>query len=162
MAILWGAAFLSRHDLWAEPEPEKNEAAFAVLIRTAEPEIELEVETLKEDEFDRQVELLARCVEAEAGNQSRLGKQLVCDVILNRVQSESFPDGIEGVIMQEGQFAVVENGAINKAVPTAETWEAVLAELNGRIDEGVLYFRTGGYPQYGEPYERIGDHYFSK
>ena len=148
---------------WAEPlpEPVQHEAAFEVQIMKAEPEIELEVETMTEG-FDKQIDLLARCVEAEAGNQSLLGKRLVCDVILNRVSSEAFPDGIEAVINQPGQFGVVSNGAIDKAVPSEETIQAVMTELNERIDDGVLYFQTGGYSKFGTPFDKVGDHYFSK
>ena len=148
---------------WAEPlpEPVQHEAAFQIEIKRAEPEITLEVETMTEG-FDKQIDLLARCVEAEAGNQSVLGKRLVCDVILNRVASEAFPDGLEAVINQEGQFGVVSNGAIDKAVPSEETIAAVLTELNERIDSEVLYFQTGSYSKFGEPYEKVGDHFFSK
>ena len=149
--------FMVSNDLWAEPSPPKQKA-FSVEICKAEPVVELEVETM----FDEQIETLAKCVEAEAGNQSKLGKQMVADVILNRVASPSFPDSIKGVIEQKGQFSVVSNGMIDKAVPSEETWEAVISELNERIDESVLYFQTGSFPKYGEPYEQVGDHYFSK
>lgn len=147
---------------WAEPLPQPvQHEAFQVEIKKAEPKIELEVETMTEG-FDKQIDLLCRCVEAEAGNQSVLGKRLVCDVILNRIASEAFPDGLEAVINQEGQFGVVSNGAIDKAVPSEETIAAVLTELNERIDTEVLYFQTGSYSKFGEPYEKVGDHFFSK
>lgn len=157
--LLWA----SLGSYWAEPlpEPVQHEAAFQIEIKRAEPEITLEVETMTEG-FDKQIDLLCRCVEAEAGNQSILGKRLVCDVILNRVTSESFPDGIEAVINQEGQFGVVSNGAIDKAVPSEETITAVLTELNERIDTEVLYFQTGGYSKFGTPFDKVGDHFFSK
>ncbi len=148
---------------WAEPlpQPVQHEAAFEVQIMKAKPEIELEVEKL-EEKFDKQIDLLCRCVEAESGNQSLLGKRLVCDVILNRVASEAFPDGIEDVINQPGQFGVVANGSINTVVPSEETIAAVMTELNERIDTEVLYFQTGGYSKFGTPFDKVGDHYFSK
>ena len=46
------------------------------------------LDTLNPAELD----LFARCVESEAGNQGLYGKQLVADVILNRVNSPNFPD----------------------------------------------------------------------
>ena len=158
--ILTMATMIARLDLWAEPLPEPEKPAFYVQIREhkAENDIEMEVETI----FDEQIELLARCVESEAGNQSQLGKRLVADVILNRVESEDFPDGIEGVINQKGQFSVVSNGSIDKAVPSAETWEAVAMEMNRRIDENILYFKAGSYPAYGEPVCQVDKHFFSK
>ena len=60
------------------------------------PKVE-EVEPAAYDSID----LLAKCVEAEAGNQGLYGKQLVVDVILNRVDSDSFPNTIEEVIKQD-------------------------------------------------------------
>ena len=154
---------ICKHDLWAEPKPDRINPAFYVFIseKAAEPEITLEVETMTEG-FDKQIDLLARCVEAEAGNQSLLGKRLVVDVILNRVASESFPDGIEDVINQPGQFGVVSNGSINTAVPSEETIQAVTRELNERIDTEVLYFQTSNYSKFGTPFDKVGDHYFSK
>ena len=62
-----------------------------------------------------EMELLAQLVEAEAGNQPFEGKCLVVDVILNRVESPDFPDTIEEVIFQKGQFSVTTNGAFEKA-----------------------------------------------
>ena len=156
--VLWFAL----GNYWAEPLPEPvQHEAFQIEIKKAEPEITLEVEKL-EEKYDKQIDLLCRCVEAEAGNQSVLGKRLVCDVILNRVSSEAFPDGIEAVINQEGQFGVVSNGSIDTAVPSEETIAAVMKELNERIDDGVLYFQTGSYSKFGTPFDKVGDHYFSK
>ncbi len=154
---------MCRYDLWAEPRPEEINPAFYVFIseKAAEPEITLEVETMTEG-FDKQIDLLCRCVEAEAGNQSILGKRLVCDVILNRVNSEAFPDGIEDVINQPGQFGVVANGSINTVVPSEETIAAVLTELNERIDSEIIYFQTKGYSEYGTPVTQVEAHFFSK
>lgn len=158
-------AYLTINGLWAEPSPEPVRAspAFTVEIghKAEANEIELEVESMTEG-FDKQIDLLARCVEAEAGNQSLLGKRLVVDVILNRVASPDFPDGIEAVINQPGQFGVVSNGAIDKAVPSEETIQAVTRELNERIDTEVLYFQTSNYSKFGTPFDKVGDHYFSK
>ena len=62
-------------------------------------------EELVEDEDDEEELLfLANCVEAEAGNQDDLGKRLVCDVILNRVDDPDFPDTIREVITQKYHF----------------------------------------------------------
>ena len=145
--------------LWAEPDKPEPETAFYVQIREHRAELteELEVETL-----EKQMELFCRCVEAEAGNQSQLGKRLVADVILNRVASPEFPDGIEAVILQENQFAVVANGSIDRVTVTEETREAVTMEMNQRIDSEILYFKAGNYPKFGEPVYQVDQHYFSK
>lgn len=41
----------------------------------------------------------------EAGNQPIEGKRAVMEVILNRVNSEYWPDNVEAVLSQNGQFA---------------------------------------------------------
>lgn len=110
---------------------------------------------------EEDIKLLASCVEAEAGNQPLLGKRLVADVILNRVESEVFPDTIPGVIRQPGQFSVVRNGALQKAVPSDHTMQAVQMELNERICPEIYFFNCGNYLSYGEPWQQVGDHYFS-
>lgn len=107
------------------------------------------------------LDLIAACVEAEAGNQDLTGKRLVADVILNRVDAEGFPDTVEGVISQPRHFASYWNGAMDKAEPTEETYEAVRMEMEERSYPGLLYFDSGDYLPYGTPWKKVGDHYFS-
>ena len=116
----------------AEPEPPSTVRDIVIPVVTVEP-VEQEEPELSQDP-ENEMELLARCIEAEAGNQSVLGRRLVADVILNRVDSPGYPDTIRDVIYQPGQFAVVKNGAIDEVVPSAETWEAISRELVNRID----------------------------
>ena len=111
---------------------------------------------LTDDEFS----LLCRCVHAEAGNQSELGRKLVCDVILNRVDHPDFPDTVTDVIMQKGQFEVVASGAINKDFGFS-TYCLVTEELSCRTNTAVLFFRTGNYHRGTTPIIKEGDHYFS-
>ena len=106
---------------------------------------------------------LAILVQAEAGNQDQIGKQLVVDVVLNRVESEDFPDTIHEVIVQRHQFSTVWDGAWQRAEKnvTASDYEAVKAELSGdQLDTRILYFTAGGYGKYGTHAYRHGDHYF--
>ena len=110
------------------------------------------------------IDLLATIVRAEAGNQPLEGKRAVADVILNRVDNEQFPDTIEGVIYQEGQFACVNDGNFAKAMYTKDEtdYEAVRLELSDRTDSEILFFQTNSYSSYGTPAYVIGDHYFAK
>ena len=64
-----------------EEEPEPIEQSY---IMTPEE--------IEEEEKADELELMAICVEAEAGNQSLTGKRMVADVILNRVDNPDFPD----------------------------------------------------------------------
>jgi N-acetylmuramoyl-L-alanine amidase len=126
-----------------------------------------EVEDTKETGYTEEWEdtdslwLLAACVEAEAGNQGLLGKRLVADVILNRVDSPDFPDTIEGVITQPYHFTSYWNASISSVSVSDETLEAVLMELEERSYPGLLFFTAGAYSVYGTPWRQVGDHYFS-
>lgn len=132
-----------------------NISANEVFIKPAEPD---PVEMVPEDD---EIYLLAACVEAEAGNQSLLGKRMVADVILNRVDSKEFPDTISAVITQPYQFSTWWNGAIADAEVTEETLQAVHMELGERSYPSLMFFDCGSYLPYGTPWKQVGDHYFS-
>ena len=164
-----GAA--SYHQILMAQHPEKE--TIHITTVAAEPESEEKIEEIKQEEapemteeeiqeemyFD-DLELLAACVEAEAGNQGLEGKRLVADVILNRVDDEDFPDTIEGVITQPYQFTTYWNGAMEKVSISEETFEACRMELAERGYPGIFYFTAGGYGEYGTPWRKVGDHYF--
>lgn len=116
----------------------------------------------KENANDKQLEYLAKCVLAEAGNQDEYGKRLVIDVILNRKENTAFPDTYEDIINQPNQFEVVENGSINEQVPDEYIYNLILQELDKRTDSDVLYFKTIDYHDFAEPVIHHQDHYFSK
>lgn len=117
---------------------------------------------LEEELYCDSLELLAICVQAEAGNQSLMGRRMVADVILNRVDDPDFPDTIEGVITQRYQFSSYWDGGMERnCVPDETTIKAVQLELKQRSYPGLLYFRTGRYSSYGTPWKKVGAHYFS-
>ena len=90
-----------------------------------------------------EMELLERVVEAEAGNQGLTGKRLVVAVILNRVESEKFPNTIQEVLTSPHQFSTVWNGAVDKVSVTDETRVAIILEQSIRSDDEILYFNCG-------------------
>lgn len=59
-------------------------------------------------------DLLARLVRAEATGEPYAGKVAVATVVLNRVDSNLFPDTVTAVIYQRGQFSPITNGSINR------------------------------------------------
>lgn len=123
--------------------------------------IELTEDDLAQMEYNAELELLACCVEAEAGNQGLVGKQMVAAVILNRVDSPRFPNTITEVITAPHQFTVYGNGMMANTVPSEETYEAVRLELETRAYPDIAYFRTGCYPSSGTPWGVYKAHYFS-
>lgn len=109
------------------------------------------------------IELIARVVRAEAGNQDFRGKRLVAAVVLNRVESGAFPNTVYGVIYQQHQFSTATDGALVRAERTVngEDFEAVELEIRDRSDPRIMYFTAGGYNASGRPAYKHGGHYFS-
>lgn len=118
-------------------------------------------EEIAEEMYCDGLELLAMCVEAEAGNQDLLGKRLVVDVILNRVDDPDWPDTIEGVITKPYEISTWWDGRLKAAEPSEESYLAVQMELEERSYPGLFYFTAGDYSKYGTPWRKVGDHYFS-
>ena len=94
---------------------------------------------------DKDQEALLRIVEAEAGGEDQDGKLLVANVVLNRVNSEIFPDSVVEVVMQReqgiAQFSPTVDGRYQRVKISADTKEAVERALYGEdISQGALYF----------------------
>lgn len=118
---------------------------------------------LAEEIYQDDLGLLACLVWAEAENQDLYGKELVADVVLNRMDSSRFPDTIREVIFEKYQFSAVENGRLDKAYynVTQDCYTAVANEFLDRNDSEALFFSAGGY-SCGTPAYKYGDHYFCK
>ena len=127
------------------------------------PVTDLTEEDIKEMDYWGELELLAAVVEAEAGNQDMIGKRLVVDVVLNRVDSPLFPDTITEVLEQPGQFTTMWNGAVEDAGyhMQQDDYDAVMMEVTGkRLDYDIYYFTAGEYNDSCKPAYIHGDHYF--
>ena len=110
---------------------------------------------------DTDVNNKAKLVWAEAGHQSELGKRLVIDVILNRVEANGFGSSIDAVIFAPGQFSPVSSGSFYKSPVDPEIVKLIYEELEARTDYNVIFFRTKHYHCCGHPYMIEGAHYFS-
>lgn len=90
---------------------------------------------------DSDGEILKQIAMAEAEGESVEGKALVMRVVLNRVQSDSFPDSVQDVVFQEGQFEPVWNGRYYSVEPDEGCLEAYEMILDGWDEsDGALYF----------------------
>lgn len=86
-------------------------------------------------------DILYRIVEAEAGEEDFIGKMLVTQVIVNRLQSKQFPNTIREVVFAKKQFSPVRNGRIHTVIVSNETKKAVETVLQGTDNaKGALYF----------------------
>lgn len=115
-------------------------------------------DTLKEEE-ERAEKLLASIIYCEAGNQSFTGQVAVGAVVLNRMANEAYPDTMEEVIYQPGQFCPAGSGWLDRVRSTdgytESAMQAAEAALAGENPIGdCLYFDQGGYGY------QIGAHYF--
>ena len=107
-------------------------------------------------------ELMGKTVFAEAKTEEFAGQVAVAEIILNRVESENFPDTVQEVIKQDGAFSSWGNGSVEAAPFDDECLEAVQDAVNERIfPDSVVYFREGHFHSFGTPYTVIGHHYFS-
>lgn len=148
--------------LFSHPFPIKANLPFeewSIERRASEAQIEVV------DEFI----LLSSIVEAES-NRSQTdneGRIMVCICILNRVNSDRFPNTITGVISQSGQFSTCRrhsDGTYYSVTDRTDLSDQAVIEAVRRIEEGeapaVLWFNCIGY-NYGTPYACVGGNYFS-
>lgn len=107
---------------------------------------------------EREIDLMAQLVWHEAGNQDMVGKMLVADTVLNRMESDRFPNTVEEVIFQKGQYTTAK--VLGRVEPTIDCYGAVLSEIDGeRYNTEVLFFGRGY--GCGKPLFQHQDHCFS-
>lgn len=98
--------------------------------------IETETERFYSDE---DVWYLSRVIQAESGYCQREMMEGVGSVVLNRVESDLFPNTVKEVIEQPGQYSTLS--WLSSQVPTDEVMDVTISLLeNGSIyPEDVLY-----------------------
>ena len=124
----------------AEREDMRNAATEAVVSEVVE---QLSNNSPEVGNNFGELDLLAALVWAEAGDQDFIGQRIVADCVLNRVRSAEWPNSVEAVIYQPGQFSVVANGRLAQgfANATPENYEAARLALSGdHYDTQVIYF----------------------
>ena len=84
--------------------------------------------------------LLAKCIYAEARGEPYIGQVAIGAVVLNRVESSSFPNTIAGVIYQPYAFTAVSDGQINLQ-PNDTAYKAARDAPNGwDPTNGCIYY----------------------
>ena len=141
-------------------EETKTEAEIVV----SEPEPIPEPQQIEKPEISmskEDMELIAWMTMAEAEGESEYGQRLVIDTILNRVDSNTFPDSVYGVLYQPYQFSSIKDGRFARCHVKKELYELVVEEVQKRTNYDVIFFRTGHYSEYGTPLFKEGAHYFN-
>lgn len=98
-------------------------------------------ETIYDLYSENEVDILHKIVEAECTGQSSEAKQNVANVIINRVESDLFPNTIKDVVFQKSQFSPISDKRYWKVKVTKETkraCEKVFEEKD--TTDGSLYF----------------------
>lgn len=107
------------------------------------------------------LDVFARLIDAETGLESVTCQRLVIDTILNRVESNNFPNSIREIMYQDGQFASISSGSINNYNARESVKNLIIEEMNEKTNSDVIFFNSGSYSKYGKPLVHIGRLYFS-
>lgn len=83
-------------------------------------------------------EMLGYIVQQEAGGLSLAHKQVIAQVVVNRVQSSAFPDTIYEVLTQKNQFSSLSNWYSKKNTPDSDTVQAVQEVLEGSYEDQTM------------------------
>ncbi len=118
---------------------------------------------------DDDIYWLSRIINAESGGESMKGKIAVANTVLNRVESDSFPNTIYGVIFDRKygvQYQPTINGAIYQ-IPLGDSIIAAKRALSGEnvVDESMYFLNPRlatnlWIPQNRVFYKTIGNHDF--
>lgn len=102
-------------------------------------EIEEEQITIYDTLSEKEIYLIELTVQHEVGAFSPTYKELIANVILNRFLSSAFPDTIEEVILQEGQFTDGNYDGVEIDEATKEAVKKVFS-LEEPIHDATFYY----------------------
>lgn len=142
-----------------------NQTTGYIVVRTNEPETTTRTEVRDISSVDYitidDAVLIAKLVLAEAEGEPEMGKRLVIDTVLNRLESEDFPNTVYDVIYQPYHYDPAWDGRIELFSELDDVFKLVVDEIHNRTNSEVLYFRTDKFHEFGTPMEQVGNHYFS-
>ena len=117
-------------------------------------------------DYNSDIELLARIINAESRGEPYMGQVAVGAVILNRVRHPSFPNTISGVIYQQGAFSSLIDGEFYKPIEES-CYRAARDAINGTDPSGgAIYFynpakTSNKWILNRQVINRIGSHVFA-
>ena len=131
----------------------------AISLAGAGAETETETyETETEASYtDEDLWYLSRVIQAESGYCEREMQEGVGSVVINRKNSDLFPNTIPEVIQQPGQYSTL--GWLSQQVPTEQVIEVSidLLENGSKFPENVLY--QANFPQGSGTYKTLSTSY---
>ena len=142
-----------------------NQTTGYIIVRTNEPETTTRTEVRDISSVDLitmdDAVLIAKLVLAEAEGEPEMGKRLVIDTVLNRLDSSDFPNTVYDVVYQPYHYDPAWDGRIDLFSELDDAFKLVVDEIHNRTNSEVLYFRTDKFHEFGTPMEQVGNHYFS-
>lgn len=145
---------LKASESYSESYNDKTTVSYVPNAVTFEPQEKEELSEVKADcypEFtyskdwsEEETYLLAKIAMAEAEGCNTQTKALIIMCVLNRVESNEFPNTIKEVIFQKDQFSPVDNGRWDRVEPNKDCYKAVKIVMEAKYDysEGATYFES--------------------
>ncbi|NLX90657.1 MAG: spore cortex-lytic enzyme [Firmicutes bacterium] len=179
LLFLLGSSTVDAAAYKQQPNGEGTAIVSSIIKVRARGEIKPKTKMRKEENKDskecmelspEEIDLLARLVRAEAEGEPFLGKVGVAATVLNRLESDQYPDTIPEIIYQHDhgfQYCPVRNGQINKAADNISV-KAVKEAIKGKDPTGgALSFynpaKSGNYWIRTRIFcKQIGNHIFVK
>lgn len=151
-------------DLRAEFENIKNRAPQTIIkevevIKEVSPKHDYSSITLTENEKH----VLWWIVALEAKNQPDIGQRAVVEVVFNRVLSPDWPNTVEEVLFQPGQFSTIPyltHPYCDATDKEMDNINYVLEHGRTALPEDYVFFATSKVN--GKDFIQIQDHYFSR
>lgn len=127
---------------------------------------------IKHKSTSSEVKALATAIHNEARGESVAGKKAIAHVIMNRVKHKEFPNTVNDVIAQRGQFQWYHNKKLRSKTGydketekiAQEVYSAHKAKRHADSTGGAIFFSSNGKrpaPRAVKPH-RIGKHMFYK
>jgi N-acetylmuramoyl-L-alanine amidase len=99
-----------------------------------------DVDIMDTEKNSDEVMLLATLIFLEARDEPMEGKIGVGNVVMNRIAHSEFPNTLQEVIFQKGQYTPVSNGSIHSTQPDESAIEAAKRSLAGENHVGNAIF----------------------
>lgn len=109
-----------------------------------------------------EIELLGRIVQLECGYDIQESKCATIETIFNRIFDPRYPNTLEEVLSQKGQFSTWKNRSISKATPTDDTYNCINMVLNGQTNVLEIDSMKFNNKPIGKNPIKIGAQYYGK
>ena len=109
-----------------------------------------------------EIETLGRIVQLECGYDIQESKCATIETIFNRIFDPRYPNTLEEVLSQQGQFSTWRKRTIAKATPTDDTYMCINMVLNGQTNVLEMDSLKFNNRPIGKNPIKIGAQYYGK